>query len=606
MLLLALVLAGLLAAALAVLAVLRQARLKPSKFVDRTAADIRADDDSAIKNGFASRKVPSNLDAIVIGSGIGGLSTAALLARQGKRVLVLEQHDVAGGCTHVFNEKGFEFDTGLHYVGAHVGNPNGPPSMSRELMRLVTDDMVEWAKMDDCFDVAVFGDTLKNTFETSASPAQYKANLAKLFPSETEAIEKYFELIREAVKFGRNYFMLSTLPGIVAKFVHARMAQQEQDFVHTTAYTVLRRLTSNEKLINTLTYCFGDYGLPPKRAPFFLHALVVHHYFGGAYYPVGGTAVIAKAMTAVIKKAGGEVLVRAPVTEICIEGGKATGVVVIKAGESHTIRAPLVISSAGARNTYEKLIAKQNSPLIKEQLDLLQKFSKELAPSSQHISLYVGFKGTAEELNLPNRNYWVLTDPDRPHDVVFDEYLGQPGDGADPLKKTVPLIFASFPSAKDPTWAARLGPNKNVGLLLTEARWEWFEKWADGRVKHRGAEYEAVKKHFEDEMLRVLMKMFPHLEGKVEYTEVGSPLSSAYYLGAAKGESYGLTHTPFRMANSRVFGPTTPVPGLYLTGQDVTSAGIFGALAGGLMSATCISRRVIWDNLSLFVASKGK
>ena len=66
------------------------------------------------KQGFSMKKVPSNLDVIVIGSGMGGLSTAALLAKQGKRVLVLEQHDIAGGNLHTFSEKGYEFDTGLH------------------------------------------------------------------------------------------------------------------------------------------------------------------------------------------------------------------------------------------------------------------------------------------------------------------------------------------------------------------------------------------------------------------------------------------------------------------------------------------------------------
>ncbi len=76
--------------------------------------------DQVLKQGFNQSKVPDNLDAIVIGSGIGGLSSAAVLAKAGQKVLVLEQHDQAGGCCHTFIDKGYEFDVGLHYVGKMV------------------------------------------------------------------------------------------------------------------------------------------------------------------------------------------------------------------------------------------------------------------------------------------------------------------------------------------------------------------------------------------------------------------------------------------------------------------------------------------------------
>ena len=76
------------------------------------------------------------MDAIVIGSGIGGLTTAALLSRIGKKVLVLEQHYIAGGCTHTFEDKGYEFDTGIHYIG----NMHKKHSFSRKLFDLISDN----------------------------------------------------------------------------------------------------------------------------------------------------------------------------------------------------------------------------------------------------------------------------------------------------------------------------------------------------------------------------------------------------------------------------------------------------------------------------------
>ena len=93
-----------------------------------------------LKNGFATRKIPADLDAVVVGSGIAGLTTAALLAKRGQRVLVLEQHDVAGGCTHTFEEKGFEFDTGVHYCGSMVAHS--------AILRRLSGGKVPWCATD--------------------------------------------------------------------------------------------------------------------------------------------------------------------------------------------------------------------------------------------------------------------------------------------------------------------------------------------------------------------------------------------------------------------------------------------------------------------------
>jgi all-trans-retinol 13,14-reductase len=107
------------------------------------------------KQGFSNKVSSSHWDVIVIGSGIGGLSAAALLAKEGKKVLVLEQHDIAGGNLHTFTEKGYEFDTGLHYVGGKIGDKKSP---FRRQLDYVTDGQVEWERMDDVYDVAVVND----------------------------------------------------------------------------------------------------------------------------------------------------------------------------------------------------------------------------------------------------------------------------------------------------------------------------------------------------------------------------------------------------------------------------------------------------------------
>ena len=130
---------------------------------------------------------------VIVGSGLGGPSAACLLARAGKRVCVLEQHDRAGGCSHVFKEHGWEWDVGLHYVG-RIGNPI---HKNRILSDMMTDGKLDWNRLDRNYDTTVIaGEKIKfygNLDET-------KESLYKHFPKEKKAIDRYFELAMQCLK----------------------------------------------------------------------------------------------------------------------------------------------------------------------------------------------------------------------------------------------------------------------------------------------------------------------------------------------------------------------------------------------------------------------
>ena len=108
--------------------------------------------DKVLKQSFSAERVPSGLDAIVIGSGIGGLTTATILAKVGKKVLVLEQHDQAGGCCHTYVEKGFEFDVSIHYIGEMMEG-----TLQRTLLDQITESGTEWMKLEDVYDDVIIG-----------------------------------------------------------------------------------------------------------------------------------------------------------------------------------------------------------------------------------------------------------------------------------------------------------------------------------------------------------------------------------------------------------------------------------------------------------------
>ena len=127
-------------------------------------------------------------DAILVGSGIGSLCTAALLSKEGKKVLVLERHYTAGGFTHVFKRKGYEWDVGIHYIG-EVQNPNAP---IRKMFDYITDNNLKWADMGEIYDKIIIGD---KHFEFVKGVKNFKSKMYEYFPNEKNAIDNYVELV---------------------------------------------------------------------------------------------------------------------------------------------------------------------------------------------------------------------------------------------------------------------------------------------------------------------------------------------------------------------------------------------------------------------------
>jgi all-trans-retinol 13,14-reductase len=208
-------------------------------------------------------------------------------------------------------------------------------------------------------------------------------------------------------------------------------------------------------------------------------------------------------------------------------------------------------------------------------------------PSTSHVCLYIGLKENLRELGIGNTNYWVY--PHNDHDRGVKEYLEDP-------EKPFPVTYISFPSLKDPEWEDRY-PGKSTIEMITLAPYKWFEKWEDERWKHRGEEYENYKEYFSQRLLKELYKQFPQLEGKIDYYELSTPLSTKHFCNYEHGEIYGLEHPPkrFRMTELR---PKTPIKNLYLTGQDIVTVGIGGAMMSGVLTAAHITGKFkLVDNI---------
>ena len=546
-----------------------------------------------LKQSFSTEKIPENLDAIVIGSGIGGLTVGAVLSRAGKRVLVLEQHDQAGGCCHTYIDKGFEFDVGIHYVGGMGEDEPTPPKI---LLDQISDCQIKWHPMSDNFDtVHIANLSNRKSFDIYSSPDKFVRFLTEYFPDEEQAIRKYFEMIKEA-RLGIMLFgLLKLLPQWFVKVLCWTRLIYYTKFYKLSKLTlqeVLNDITDNEVLKSVLAYNFADYNTLPKDASFFIHAMLTFHYNQGAYYPVGGASEIAFHIIPVIERGGGRVLVRAPVTDIIFDDDntRANGVIVKRGNQSVEIRAPLIISGAGIMNTYNKLLPRE----IQEKYQLGSNL-KQIQNGAGALSLFVGLKGSHEELNVKiASNLWAFTDYDISSSCT--KYMnGTPEDAED---KGVPLLFISFPSTKDPSWEERY-PGKTTCVVITPAPFEWFKIWEEKNALHRGKDYDSLKMVLGKRMWSQVLGIYPQLEDKVEYFEVGTPLSNQFYIASPKGEICGCDHNKERFSPMTIamMRPDTPIPGLYLTGQDVSTCGLVGAMQGGLLASTVILKRNLMRDL---------
>ena len=507
-----------------------------------------------------------NYDAIVIGSGIGGLATAALLARHGgQRVLVLERHYAVGGFTHVFRRKGYEWDVGLHYIG----QVQHPASLTRRLFDHLTEKPIEWAPMDEVYDRIVIGDV---TYDYVAGPERFAARMKEYFPAEAAAIDRYMSLIRKVSKWSRPYFAEKATSGVVAAVLGPLMRAPFLRWAKQTTSDVLSRLTDNRELIAVLTGQFGDYGLPPSESSFAMHALLVRHYLRGGSYPVGGSSVIAAGMVPTIEAAGGKILYYADVREILVMGDLAVGV---RMADGAELTASVVVSAAGASNTFLRLLPRP----VAEAHRLIAPL-RRVGASVGHVCLYLGLRSTAAELDLPKNNFWIYPGPD--HDGNVAAYLEDP-------EAALPVVYVSFPSAKDPDFENRC-PGRATIELITLAPFERYMKWFDSDWRKRGDSYEALKSELAERMLETLFRQLPQLRGKIDHCEVSTPLSTRHFANYERGEIYGLDHSPRRF-QERGLKPRTPIENLYLTGQDVLSCGIAGALTAGYLTASVILRR---------------
>lgn len=504
-------------------------------------------------------------DLILIGSGIGALTVASLMALlKGKKVLVLERHFKAGGFTHSFKRQKFHWDVGLHYVGDMA---KGTPT--RSLFDLITGSQVDWTPMPDVFEKFVYPGF---TFNVRSRKENYISDLIERFPQEAKAIRQYFSDVEKATMAFQMQLMRRSGSWMLKLLSNFWGLFDPQPFKETTKEYLDRHFQSPE-LKALLASQWGTYGLPPEKSPFPLHALIVRHYLNGGYYPVGGAGVIASSVQKIVEEKGGKFLLNREATQILIENGRAVGVRVrkINAKDSNheEYYAPVIVSNVGAANTYLKLIPSEYPITFRESL---RSFVEKNSPTT-NVTLYLGLSKDLRCLGIQGENYWIYNSLD--HDKT-----SQQGGEWVAGNKPLPQVYLSFPSLKDPKAEA------HTAEIMAFTDYDEFAKWRNQPWLKRDDEYQALKQRLSGDMIAFVEKHLPGFADLIEYQELSTPLTNEHFTSHHSGAIYGLPFLSERLRGENLpwTDPKTPIPGLYLTGADVASLGVVGAMMGGVVT----------------------
>ncbi len=491
-------------------------------------------------------------DAVIVGTGVGGLTAGLTLAREGRSVLLLEAGKQYGGMLNPFARKQYHFDIGVHYVGEiHEGG-----RIRRLLDRLELD--VDFRKMDgDCIDRYFFGDRELWLVEGAERWRDY---LAERFPSQRKGLARFFELMRACGAVQRVMMGIATGAD---KRCALRHAATILECMRVPFAKLLSSYFSDPLLRSVIAGPCGDIALPPSRASSYVSIMVLNHFVDGGYYPKGGSGPMRDAYVQALHACGAVLQKNRLVESIESQSG---GGFVVSTNKGERYSAPVVVSNADITHTVELLRGARPNWLTRRKL-------RRLEPSLGAFMVFVGTDLDLSGVGLTDANVWHYpsADIDAAYAPLFDGRM--PED---------PMLFLSAPTLKDPD-SSRAPPNHHTLELITFTPPGMFDPWFERPLKQRGADYERLKTDLTARLLRTAERYAPGLRDHVQLLDAATPATAWHFVRAHAGGIYGPAHTPGQSFPRRFF-PSLGVPGLYQVGSAIFGAGIGPCMASGFLA----------------------
>lgn len=502
--------------------------------------------------------------AIVVGTGAGGLSAAAYLARDGFDVVALDQADRIGGYLAPFTVDGYSFDPGVHYIGqARRGQ-----IMDRVLGGLGIDVDRLFVELDpEGFDVYRFPG-----FEVRMCKGleRYRDRLIEHFPDERQGLLGLFELVAHYREAARHWPMVARRPRL-GDLRALRHLPSVMRWLRSSFADLLGHFLRDPHARAVIAAPDGTVGLPPSRLSAMVGIGVLQHYVDGAFYPRGGSAALRDALVDSAARQGARFRTLAEVTEILLRGSAVCGV---RLAGGETLEADVVVSDVDPTITFGKLLARTAVP------GRLLKKVERTEPSISAFTIFLGLNRDLRARGLGRFNVWHY--PTWDLEAAYGPALA--GTIPDP-----PSWFLSSSTSRDDS--GTLAPSGCSTLqIVSFLPWHPFARWASIPPARRGAEYHELRQQIADRLLADVDRHWPGLVGDIAVQRLATPLSNSDYTRAVRGGIYGPAHTVDQMGPWR-FGIRTPIQGLLLAGSGATSCGVAMCLASGRVAATIAAGR---------------
>jgi len=485
-------------------------------------------------------------DAVILGSGLGGLQCAYILAKRGMKVCVLEKNGIAGGCLQSFKRGGEDFDTGFHYVGAL-----GKGQILERLFRNFGLMDLPWHQLDtDGFDQIVLDGKsymLRNGYE------DYADGLSELFPDQEKQIHSYSSFLKDVgdkitdplLKEANGFFSVNEL-------------------LSKNAWNYLESAISDPKLRDILSGNSLKLELRKDTLPLYTFAQINSSYIQSAWRLEGSGSLLTDTLIKGIESMGGEVLTSSEVTEIVEEDREAKYVLVKRSGEKECekIYARTFISNLSPQLTLELLKeSKCVKPVFRHRIDNLE---QTYGFFTVNILLEKG------KVPYLNRNIYCYAGG---LDSVWNvSELAEQG------KTRGILISQPVPGPEEGGFATHID-------ILAPMGFADVCQWEGTTPATRPQAYREFKARKAEECIEMASGVIPHLKESVKKIYTSSPLTYQYYTGAVRGTAYGIRKDCNNLIKT-LLAPKTPIPNLFFTGQNLNLHGVLGVSITSLMTCS--------------------
>lgn len=484
-------------------------------------------------------------DAVIIGSGLGGLECAHILSKAGMSVLLLERGTQAGGCLQSYRRHGLAFDTGFHYVGG-LDEGQSLHSAFRHLGLL----HLPWQRLDNHFDRVTIGN---QTFSFAQGYDAFVETLTVAFPAERDALNRYADMLKQC---GEQQFDALN-PQTGESSVLSR-------FFETSAYQYLTETFHDPLLINVLCGTSLKMELRKESLPLFTFAHGNGSFIESSWRLKGDGSLIVNSLVDGIRMHGGEIICNTEVRELVEKDGKLVHAV---CSNGEIYEGTIFISNIHPAVTCN---------LVKQSSRMKKVYRSRITHLENTFGMFtVSLRIKPQTLRYFNWNQYIYKEPD-----VWTFHLKNNPVSGVLVSCRIPEDGSKYVQQVD---------------LLTPMNWSECEQWSHTEVGRRGEDYKAMKKRVADECITLAERFIPGLRDRITGCYTSTPLTYRNYTLTPEGSAYGL-RKDFRNPIITLLSPRTPIPNLLLTGQNLMLHGLHGVTMTALFTcAEVLGKEPIWN-----------